>query len=293
MVTERTILADGGKAPVGVITGPEMHDLSSLRDAGGLPDFAEPQRLGFEIVLQVQSGYTAHEVDFVSHQLSAGDVLWVHSGQVQRWGDVRAIEGRVILFPQTLLTVDTSELLRRLGALTRNRWGAVAAPSSPLDEQLRAHQQLSSHLHSASTLDPEAAAAYLAHATLAILFRIAAEAPEVNQPDVAESQLFRRFEEAVGRSFAAERSVGFYAARLGYSERTLNRAARAQAGTTAKNVVDRRVILEAKRLLTHRASPVADIAIQLGFPDAANFHKFFLRHAGLTPGAFRRAARIR
>ena len=38
---------------------------------------------------------------------------------------------------------------------------------------------------------------------------------------------------------------------------------------------------------------MADIATHLGFQDPANFHKYFLKHVGTTPGAFRKAVRGR
>ena len=78
-----------------------------------------------------------------------------------------------------------------------------------------------------------------------------------------------------------------YAARLGYSPRTLNRLARAHTGRSAKQLIDERVVLEAKRLLSHGGASVADIAQGLGFDDPSNFSAYFLRHTGLRPGGFR------
>ncbi|SPE99419.1 DNA-binding transcriptional regulator AraC [Streptomyces sp. MA5143a] len=56
-----------------------------------------------------------------------------------------------------------------------------------------------------------------------------------------------------------------------------------------KHVIDARVALEAQRLLAHTDEPVATIARRLGFVEPTNFGKFFTRHSGMTPGAFRQA----
>jgi AraC-like DNA-binding protein len=85
--------------------------------------------------------------------------------------------------------------------------------------------------------------------------------------------------------------VAAYARRLGYSTRTLDRLARANAGVTAKALIDERVVLEARRMLVHAADPVAAVADALGFDDASNFSKYFTQRAGSTPAAFRRLAR--
>jgi AraC family transcriptional activator of pobA len=87
------------------------------------------------------------------------------------------------------------------------------------------------------------------------------------------------------------RKAALYARRLDYSPRTLNRATQETVGRTAKQYVDDRVVLEAKRLLAHSDITVAECASRTGFDDPANFSKFFRARTGLTPGTF--AARVR
>lgn len=62
-------------------------------------------------------------------------------------------------------------------------------------------------------------------------------------------------------------------------------------GLTAKEVIDGRVTLEAKRLLAHTDLPVAAIAARLGFSEPTNLGKFLTRQAGASPGAFRATQR--
>jgi AraC-like DNA-binding protein len=82
-----------------------------------------------------------------------------------------------------------------------------------------------------------------------------------------------------------------YARVLGYSARTLSRATLAAAGLGAKEFIDRRVVLEAKRLLAHSDDTAAHIAGRLGFPSAPHFSKYFHQRTGETPIAFRAGVR--
>jgi AraC-like DNA-binding protein len=108
-------------------------------------------------------------------------------------------------------------------------------------------------------------------------------------PGRALPELFARFRALVERDFAHSRDVSEYAAQLGYSPRTVSRATHEAFGIAAKQFIDRRVTLEAKRLLAHDELSAAQIATYLGFTSATNFTKFFRRHTGSTPGAFREA----
>ncbi|MFA9564546.1 MAG: helix-turn-helix transcriptional regulator [Acidimicrobiales bacterium] len=83
------------------------------------------------------------------------------------------------------------------------------------------------------------------------------------------------------------RSVTDRADRLGYAPRTLTRACQQATGRTAKQVIDDRIMLEARRLLVHPTTTIDPIARQLSFSEAGNFAKFFQRHAGENPDAWR------
>jgi AraC family transcriptional activator of pobA len=59
-------------------------------------------------------------------------------------------------------------------------------------------------------------------------------------------------------------------------------------GTTAFDLIQQRLALEARRRLVFRAHPVQGIAAELGFKDPAYFSRFFRRHCGMSPAEFRR-----
>ncbi|MBX6751507.1 MAG: helix-turn-helix transcriptional regulator [Micromonosporaceae bacterium] len=132
----------------------------------------------------------------------------------------------------------------------------------------------------------------LRHQLFALLLRLSRLEPE-GGPGVtaADNELFARFRAAVDERFALTRQVEDYAKLLGCSVRTLTRASLAATGRTAKQLVDDRVALEAKRLLAETDLPAAEIGARLGFSEATNFGRFFARTVGCSPLAFRAASR--
>jgi AraC-like DNA-binding protein len=134
----------------------------------------------------------------------------------------------------------------------------------------------------------------LAHLLLALLLRVDRLTDSVDGAaavPTADSELFARFEDELERSFATTRRAADYAVLLGCSVRTLTRACQDSVGRQVRDVIDARVVLEAKRLLATSDEPLAALGHRLGFSDAAGLGRFFTRHVGSAPGVFRRRYR--
>lgn len=99
--------------------------------------------------------------------------------------------------------------------------------------------------------------------------------------------LAQRFAERVEQRFRHGDSVADHASALGVTARHLNHCVRIALGTTAGDVIQRRIHLEARRMLLNTDLPIVEIAQALDFSDASYFNRFFTRHAGTTPRAFR------
>ena len=82
-------------------------------------------------------------------------------------------------------------------------------------------------------------------------------------------------------------AVGLVADRLATSVRTLQRRLHASGLTYAGVLKDARCAA-ARRLLTDRTRPIADVARTLGYSDPAHFTRAFQRWTGVSPSAFRR-----
>ncbi len=98
----------------------------------------------------------------------------------------------------------------------------------------------------------------------------------------------QRFRDLVEERFRDSRRIGDYAAALGISPTHLNRICRRVAGTTALQLIERRVALEARRMLAFSSLSIKQIGSDLGYEDPAYFTRFITRVLGAPPSAFRR-----
>jgi AraC family transcriptional regulator, transcriptional activator of pobA len=115
----------------------------------------------------------------------------------------------------------------------------------------------------------------------------AAYIPEVKeQPE--QFDLVRQFNLLVEYNFRKEHSVQFYADQLNKSPKTLANIFPKYNQKPPLQIIQHRIMLEAKRLLTYTEKTVKEITYELGFEDPAYFATFFKRVTGQSPVEFRK-----
>ncbi|WP_405823133.1 AraC family transcriptional regulator [Streptomyces sp. NBC_01390] len=271
--------------PENRIPGFEIIDLSTLHERRRRRQPDAVHRVDFHTLTLVTEGSGDHAVDFVTYPCGPGTLLWIRPGQVQRFVRPGTANGIHLLFTPAFLPHPSGAdrlvnewygpVCRQLGAS-----GDYAVLATLLG-QLRAEYD-----RPAQTVSAEILQLLLATVLLHI--------DRLPQPDgggdrTPSREVYTRFRTELELSYATTRRAADYAQRLGYTVKTLTRACAAATGQPVKHVIDARVALEAQRLLAHTGEPVATIARHLGFPEPTNFGKFFTRHTGVTPGAFRLA----
>ncbi|SDT16036.1 helix-turn-helix domain-containing protein [Actinoplanes derwentensis] len=269
----------GFAAPAGMPGGIEVLDLDRVRGRVG----GGPQRPTFHHLLSLRAGTLRHTVDFAAVMLTPGRWLWVRPGQVQQWGDPGTAEGTLVLFEPDFLDPATAAAVH-----LDDPHAAVVHDPAPSEQAALVDSV--THLDRVFTgpgrMPIEVRQAILRHLLSVLLLQLA---PTGGGPHGGDT--FLRFRDAVERDFNRNRRLEDYAHRLGYSARTLSRATQAAAGVNAKDYIDRRVVLEAKRLLAHSEHTAAQIAARLGFTSATNFSKYFHQRTGVTPIMFRGTVR--
>lgn len=276
--------------PVLDALGIELMTLRQLRQRLHAGDTAYPERVDFLMLLLVSAGSGRHTVDFVDYPVAPGAVICVRPGQVQQWHLDNDVDGQLLLIspvalPQSGAAQGFQERdMLRLAQWPTHAWIASEAGAQITSSAERLGGDFADFDGSARDIQ------LIRHGLMILLLRLAkwhAATGAISDAAAVTHGAYRMFVQALEQSFAVEHSLQFYATRLGYAASTLSRACMRMEGRSAKQVIDRRVALEAQRLLAHGDAAVASIGNRLGFSEATNFIKFFRRMTGLTPAAFR------
>ncbi|PTX41212.1 helix-turn-helix transcriptional regulator [Allosediminivita pacifica] len=102
-------------------------------------------------------------------------------------------------------------------------------------------------------------------------------------------QQAQAFCELVEAHFGEAKSIPDYARALAVSPPHLTRICKRILGTSPNELVRKRRMLEATRLLTYTRLSVQDVALRSGFSDVTYFSRTFRAETGTTPSAFRQA----
>ncbi|WP_433286396.1 helix-turn-helix transcriptional regulator [Pseudonocardia sp. CA-142604] len=279
------------RASIGAPHGVEVMDFAGLlaRARSHGIDPCNPLRPAFHHLVTVRCGALRYSLDFTEHTLPAGAWLWARPGQILQYGpELTEAHGTVVLFQPGFLSTPTAEA-------TRTDQLAAGQPLIPRSEYKRQALRLmvdllESEHQRRDDLPPDVHIEVVRHLLAVLVLRLA----HLNDPlpgDARGNEAYQRLQQAVERDFARTHRVEDYAKQLGYSVRTLTRATRAATGSGAKQMIDDRVLLEAKRLLVHTELSSTAVAERLGFPGPTVFTRFFRQRTGDTPTAFRSRAR--
>jgi AraC family transcriptional regulator, transcriptional activator of pobA len=252
-----------------------------------------PHRHDFYTIIAVE--HTAggvHEIDFKHYDLSSNTLYFLAPGQVHHLEVAAgtAVQGHAVMFTTDFLLQHSlsPEKLSSMGLFFN------CDESKPLTISAAEMQGLGlffQHFTSNNSIQsPEQAE--IIGAWLKLLLYECKRLKEL-QPIITaklehrQGAIVRRFKDDVERYFSQWHQVGEYATSQHLTSNYLNEIIKSETGNSAKDMIQNRIILEAKRLARYSDLTAKEIAFRLGYEDVAHFSKFFKKCSGITFSAFK------
>lgn len=268
------------------LQGIEVLDLHQLFERN-MPTDHDPyqhHRPNFFIVLLITDGQVLHTVDFKQHQLRAGDCLVISKGQSHAFDPSSSYHGIMTIFTESyLLKYCPPSAIDRITIL----YNYFLSPARYKVPDLV--DKFSSEFVNEYKVQDLAVRNHILGGLLT-MFLIKLQASSTIEPPTANGQYlkhFMAFKRLLERHYTATRDAKAFAEMLGLSYRLLNKVCKEVQQKTAKAFIDDFVTLEIKRQLVSTSLSTKQITYACGFDEPANFVKFFKKHTGLTPTAFR------
>jgi len=260
-----------------------IRDISEL--LAGKDMVQELHRHDFYYILVLKKGIGQHEIDFKTYEVCNHSVFLMRPGQVHQLTLKAGSSGYLIQFKSDFFYFKnklSEQLLRRVSHLNfcnldldaYSKLDALLAYSfREYSEKLEGfHEVIQSNLNiffielvrhrQSKTILPGGNHSY-------------------------KQDVFDRFSELVEANIAQHKSVSEYAALLNLSTYQLNAITKSVLQRTPSECINESIVLESKRQLLATADQVNQIAYQLGYDDVSYFIRFFKKHTGFSPDAFR------
>lgn len=252
-------------------------------------DFQRPHRHTYFEFFLFEKGGGSHFIDFKEYPIADYSVHIVFPQQIHLVKRKEGSLGSIILcsrhYMNLLGTFYFTQLLQHAHAhpclqFTPQQFAAL------MDEVLRLYDELQEVSELSYRLSQSYTSIFLSHC-----IRQAATGAINGRSSIAGSDhdrdIYRRFCDLVEPRFIDKAGVSFYAGALAMSPKALNSALGRVTGKTAVELIQERMLVEAKRLLLHTGDSIKEIAFQLNFKDNSYFTRFFIRQEGCTPKDFR------
>jgi AraC-like DNA-binding protein len=248
-----------------------------------------PHRSDFYNILFIHKGSGTHLVDFVPVKFTADSILFINKGRVHFFDPSEKFEGTLILFTDNFFCRDENDIkFLHSTILFHDLLDNAALKLHESKDPLYSILQLmktESMQHSKEFHD-DVLQNHL-HNFLMLADREKRKLGFTEISKGADLDYIILFNELLDNHFAKIRSVREYADKIHISEKRLSKATAKILGKSPKEIINDRVLLEAKRLLVHTSQSIKEIGFQLGFAEPTNFIKYFKLQTRITPSEFR------
>ena len=230
---------------------------------------------GFYEIIWFQKGSGTHYVDFNQYAIAPGTIIFISPGQIHSFDTKHDQEGYVLkvcaeLFDDfvglscvTVQDKDSAALEMLIGAM---------------QEELKKEDSLGHR---------EALHALVKLFVIMVRRSYAGMNPSAPNPHKVSYKAFLNFRKLIEENYCRLHTVKDYASLLNVSSKTLTLYVNECSKYSPLELINNRIILEAKRLLRYSVLSVKEIAFRLGFEDPSYFAKFFKRLVKQSPADYR------
>ena len=252
-------------------------------------DLEEPHRRKHFSITLVLSGETTQYIDFEKYAVKGPAVILLYPDQIHQHTGDSLCEVVNIVFDQEFLVNET-------GIGSPVCWGCVCGmpvielTDAQLKELFGFARLMLREMEQQQPLR-ELIIRNLLHTLIAAISRLPQRDLVAMQTDTLPNRIVRQFDELSDTHFRDKTQVAHYADMMYVTPGHLNDTIKAVLGKTAKQIIDEKRIMEAKRLLFWGDYSIKEIAWELKCEDDGYFNRFFKKHTGLTPATFQKSIR--
>lgn len=230
---------------------------------------------GFYEIIWFQKGSGTHYVDFNQYAIAPGTIFFISPGQIHSFDTKHDQEGYVLKICAELFDDFVS-----LSCVT-----VQDKDSAALEMLIGAMQE---ELKKEDSLGHREALHAMVKLFVIMVRRSYAEInPSAPNPHKVSYKAFLNFRKLIEENYCRLHTVKDYASLLNVSSKTLTLYVNECSKYSPLELINNRIILEAKRLLRYSVLSVKEIAFRLGFEDPSYFAKFFKRLVKQSPADYR------
>ncbi len=246
-------------------------------------------RTGFYHIIWFQKSHPTHLVDFNPIRIKPNSLLFLNKDTVQRFDNKTNFQGKAILFTDSFFCKTEADTKFLRNNILFNDLFSVS--QIQIDKQSNLFSELLQQMRDELQNEKDNAQADILK-NLLHNFLLHSEREKRKQNFVelkkdANLDYVMIFKDLLERNYKTQKQVSYYAKEMFISEKRLNQATSKLFGKTSKEIINDRVMLEAKRILAHTNESVKEICYSLGFEEPTNFIKYFKKHSAITPIEFR------
>lgn len=252
-------------------------------------ELAKLHRLNFFSIVWFTEGIADHVVDFNPIAVKPNTVLFLRQNAIQAFDIINPYTGKAALFTESFFCKSENDTTFLRNSLLFN--DLISISKIQLNENEQELSKLFKMMENEFTLKDDPYSEYILK-NLLQSFLLLAEREFSAQNTHSfiknkEYDLVVNFKNAVEKNYRETKSVKIYAERLQINYKTLNTACEKVLGQTSKSIINNRIILETKRMLTYSKENINEISFHLGYSEPTYFIHFFKKQTGLTPLEFR------
>ncbi len=250
----------------------------------------KPHGHDFYIVLLITQGRGQHIIDSKTYEVAPRVLFFVNPGQVHAWDLSEDIDGYILFFTKEYLLVEFHHnQLSKLPFFHTRILEPFMKLNQPETEEIhRAFHEIDLEYLAGNQYCHDLIRLGLKSLLLKIERKYARGSS--GRKKLYQENLFTKFEVLVDQHFKDHRTVSDYAEMMNLSLKQLNSLCRKLINKTPGDIIQNRIILEAKRLLMHSDAPVFSIAETLNYHDGSYFIRLFKKATQMTPEKFRTQA---
>lgn len=243
-----------------------------------------PHRHNFYHFLLFTKGSGSHTIDFETFEIQAGQIYFMVPGQIHSWNFEGEMDGYVVNFDKDFF----KNFLLRPDYLTNFSFlsGIVREEVFQIEED-----KIDVVVDVLRRIEGEKDDIDFARISLLYLFHLLRGKESnisISEGSIYNHTLLRNFLNLIELNYKNLRLPKDYASLLYITPNHLNALCKELLGESAGELIRKRIILEAKRLLVIKDYSIAEVAYELNFNDNSYFTKFFKKIEGMTPEDFRK-----